>query len=159
MYCPFLIFPHRARCAGRNFTRDRLRLLTSGRKVNWPVPLRAQLAGCRSRVRNSLSVPFKSRYRKSIVCGEQFWGGLFGGASHDSNRESRAFWPFMWLSTLWIGISVALSTGGHPTTAVLPLAAWIAHRRTEKRKFGRVNKCVRTLKDLQIGKAICRPGT
>jgi len=57
------------------------------------------------------------------------------------------FWPFMWLSTLWVGISVALSTGGHPATAVLPLAAWIAHRRTEKRKFGRVNKCVRNSKD------------
>src|SRR5437667_2223935 len=60
-------------------------------------------------------------------------GGLFGGASHDSNRESRAFWPFMWLSTLWVGISVALSTGGHPATAGLPLAAWLAHRRTANR--------------------------
>ena len=63
----------------------------------------------------------------------------------------------MWLSTLWVGISVALSTGGHPATAVLPLAAWIAHRRMEKREFGRVNKCVR--KDLQIGKAIRPDGT
>ena len=71
--------------------------------------------------------------------------------------ESGAFWPFMWLSTLWVGISVALSTGGHPATAVLPLAAWIAHRRTEKRKFGRVNKCVRTLRTCKSEKQYADP--
>src|SRR5438874_9094515 len=50
-----------------------------------------------------------------------------------------------------------LSTGGHPATAVLPLAAWIAHRRTEKRKLGRVNKCVRTLRTCKSEKQYADP--
>jgi hypothetical protein len=102
---------------------------------------------------HSLSVPFNPTIEQFIVCGEQLYRRA---VRRNVLAEVWGVVAVMWLSTLWVGISVALSTGGHPATAVLPLAAWIAHRRMEKRAFGRVNN---VRKDLQIGKAIRRDGT
>jgi len=39
----------------------------------------------------------------------------------------------MMLSTLWVGLSIAMSVDGHPVTAVVPLIAWVLHHRCERR--------------------------
>jgi hypothetical protein len=43
----------------------------------------------------------------------------------------------MWLSTIWIALSITLSLDGHPMTALLPLSVWIAHRRWERKTYKR----------------------
>jgi hypothetical protein len=43
----------------------------------------------------------------------------------------------MWVSTIWIAVSIVLSFGGHPMTAVIPLSIWVAHRRWERKSYKR----------------------
>jgi hypothetical protein len=37
----------------------------------------------------------------------------------------------VWLSTVWVALSIALLCDGHPATAFLPLFFWFVHRRWE----------------------------
>jgi len=37
----------------------------------------------------------------------------------------------VWLSTVWVALSIALLFDGHPVTAFLPLFFWFLHRRWE----------------------------
>jgi len=41
----------------------------------------------------------------------------------------------MWLSTIWVAVSIVLTTDAHPTTATIALCVWMLHRRWEKRAF------------------------
>ena len=46
-----------------------------------------------------------------------------------ASKSSRPY-P-VWLSTVWVALSIALLSDGHPATAFLPLFFWFAHRRCE----------------------------
>src|SRR5437868_4658511 len=37
----------------------------------------------------------------------------------------------VWLSTVWVALSIVLLCDGHPATAILPLFFWFLHRRWE----------------------------
>jgi len=47
-------------------------------------------------------------------------------------REALCFYLNMWLSTIWIALSIVLTSDAHPTTATIALCAWVLHRRWEK---------------------------
>jgi hypothetical protein len=50
--------------------------------------------------------------------------------STDMASKSSRPYP-VWLSTIWVALSIALLSDGHPATAFLPLFLWFAHRRWE----------------------------
>jgi hypothetical protein len=37
----------------------------------------------------------------------------------------------VWLSTVWVALSIVLLCDGHPASAILPLFFWFVHRRWE----------------------------
>jgi hypothetical protein len=41
----------------------------------------------------------------------------------------------MWLSTIWVAVSIVLTADAHPTTATIALCFWILHRRWEKATY------------------------
>jgi hypothetical protein len=57
------------------------------------------------------------------------------GSRAENNNVSMAaksLQPYpVWLSTIWVALSIALLSDGHPATAFLPLFFWFAHRRWE----------------------------
>lgn len=48
---------------------------------------------------------------------------------HFRNRPRRP----VWLSTVWVAVSIVLSLDGHPATGTAPLVLWAFHRRMERR--------------------------
>jgi Transposase IS116/IS110/IS902 family len=50
--------------------------------------------------------------------------------SFDMATKSLPRYP-VWLSTVWVALSIALLSDGHPATAFLPLFFWFVHRRWE----------------------------
>jgi hypothetical protein len=50
--------------------------------------------------------------------------------SFDIATKSLPRYP-VWLSTIWVALSIALLFDGHPVTASLPLLFWFLHRRWE----------------------------
>jgi len=45
----------------------------------------------------------------------------------------------MWLSTIWVAVSIVLTSDAHPATATMILCLWVWHRRWEKRTFRTVS--------------------
>jgi hypothetical protein len=57
------------------------------------------------------------------------------GSRAENNNVSMAaksLQPYpVWLSTVWVALSIALLSDGHPATAFLPLFLWFVHRHWE----------------------------
>jgi hypothetical protein len=41
----------------------------------------------------------------------------------------------MWLSTIWVAVSIVLTYDAHPTTGTVALCLWMLHRRWEKKSY------------------------
>jgi hypothetical protein len=67
--------------------------------------------------------PFSAR----LTCPDQIERNR---VSTDMASKSSRPYP-VWLSTVWVALSLALLCDGHPATAFLPLFFWFAHRRCE----------------------------
>jgi len=46
-----------------------------------------------------------------------------------------SLFTYMWLSTIWVAVSIVLTSGAHPTTGTVALCLWMLHRRWEKKEL------------------------
>jgi hypothetical protein len=52
--------------------------------------------------------------------------------NNNVSMAAKSLQPYpVWLSTVWVALSIALLSDGHPATAFLPLFFWFVHRRWE----------------------------